>query len=310
MTQFTVEVIYCQQAPQCPPDIVFPDEDEPFLKLHQIISLVKWVPENPNALLDVLLEILELYKSQQCRLISSFPNDKIRTEYVTFIESQEGAEVCVQSSVESTRIFCTIPIPVSITGVVDRGRMLDGSGVVTLFLKYTLSNTMGHVTPEVSWILPPQLEALYMDKPPKIPVLNAQTLLVEYVPQVVTALTSPLESLTSRKQLFLAFHVLGSPLEWDNSYTKFSWMFYDERQEFGTVVIINIPENFPTEKPILTLVSLTTFYANKPLSRAFRDYPYSPRWPATELANRILTFLRESAHDVKTGWANEVKQMR
>ncbi|KAH3756916.1 BRISC and BRCA1-A complex member 2 [Pelomyxa schiedti] len=306
----SLEVVYSMSHPRAPPDvIVIPvsDDDEPFVSWNQVSGLVKWDPDNPSALLDVMLELVQAYKAHHRALALSLPDERLRTDLETYIIAQEGSEVFVQYTDAGPKVMCTVPIPVTLAGICDRGRTLEGNGVATLNLKYTLGGTLLRTAPDVSWVLPSQIESLY-DKTLRIPPFPAQSLLVDYIPQVVAALTTPFESILSRRQLFTALKgVLGSPVEWENSYAKISWMYYEEKHEWGAVLTIAIPDNYPATQPTLSLASLVTFSQNRPLTRVFHEYPYSPRWPPAELANRIFNFLKETAQTLKTGWPNEIK---
>ncbi|KAH8028285.1 hypothetical protein HPB51_014941 [Rhipicephalus microplus] len=111
-----------------------------------------------------------------------------------------------------------------------------------------------------------------------IPESNIQVHLNKKVEQVST-------SFAKRKEYVAAFlNLFGrNLLEFDaEGFASLSFLF--EHDDFFFILIIAIPRTFPQDKPSLTFQSAYHTSCGWPYSITCTDYPYSPRWEASEMA--------------------------
>uniref|UniRef100_A0A131YK15 BRISC and BRCA1-A complex member 2 n=1 Tax=Rhipicephalus appendiculatus TaxID=34631 RepID=A0A131YK15_RHIAP len=165
-------------------------------------------------------------------------------------------------------------------------------------------------SPEGSRILPqlflsPRVEALGGSLAVKLPSFNKDSCLMDYVPQVKELLEKKVEqvstSFAKRKEYVAAFlNLFGrNLLEFDaEGFASLSFLF--EHDDFFFILIIAIPRTFPQDKPSLTFQSAYHTSCGWPYSITCTDYPYSPRWEASEMADRARTFVMDYVPSFQT----------
>ncbi|XP_077522457.1 BRISC and BRCA1-A complex member 2-like isoform X2 [Amblyomma americanum] len=293
----TWEVIFQAHRPELPPDFIFDDTAfQP--NIEELPSLCDWNSEDDQALTNVVQELLEQYRKHQVSMLDDSP--RLQFEYSSLVHQSDIAESNIQVHLNKknpgtpVRFWITLPI--------------DFSRLPPVFAKENLSEDMAILqvtfqSPEGSRILPqlflsPRVEALGSSMAIKLPPFNKDSCLMDYVPQVKQLLEKRVEqvsaSFAKRKEYVAAFlNLFGrNLLEFDaEGFASLSFLF--EHDDFFFILSIAIPQSFPQDKPSLTFQSAYHTSCGWPYSITCTDYPYSPRWEASEMADRARTFVTE-----------------
>lgn len=294
----TWEVLFQAHRPDCPPDFIF--DDPSFLPdIDEIPALLDWDVNNENALVPVISEMLDLYRKYQATLLENFPRPLF--EYTSLVSqtdiAESDVEVCINRKNPSGPIRFWIRLPVDFSKlppVFAKENLSEGTAV----LQVTFQTPDGNrVIPQL--FLSPRVEdGLGGSLAMRIPTLGKDCCLMDYVPMVKQLLENKVEQISSsfakRKEYISAFLGLfrGSLIEFDaDNFTSISFLF--EHKDFFFILNITLPRFFPQDKPSLTFQSVYHTSMGWPYSITCTDYPYSPRWPPQEMANRARTFMIE-----------------
>ncbi|GLC44270.1 hypothetical protein PLESTB_000759500 [Pleodorina starrii] len=128
-----------------------------------------------------------------------------------------------------------------------------------------------------------------------LPLWSPHMCLAEYVPLAVERLQAQLDShcntLAARQQLFEHLgELLGPPLELNMR--GGAALFVVAWEGAPVLLSLELGPRFPTDKPAVVLQCARVLPGADP-SRTYRDYPWSPRWGASEMAARIHNWLQE-----------------
>lgn len=300
----TWEVIFQAHKPELPPDFIF--DDTSFVpNIEEVPSLCEWDSEDDQALTNVIQELLEQYRKHQVSMLDDSP--RLQFEYSSLVHQSDIPESNIQVHLNKknpgspVRFWIRLPI--------------DFSKLPPVFAKENLSEDMAVLqvtfqSPEGSRILPqlflsPRVEALGGSLAVKLPSFNKDSCLMDYVPQVKELLEKKVEqvstSFAKRKEYVAAFlNLFGrNLLEFDaEGFASLSFLF--EHDDFFFILIIAIPRTFPQDKPSLTFQSAYHTSCGWPYSITCTDYPYSPRWEASEMADRARTFVMDYVPSFQT----------
>nr|XP_037274257.1 LOW QUALITY PROTEIN: BRISC and BRCA1-A complex member 2-like [Rhipicephalus microplus] len=302
----TWEVIFQAHKPELPPDFIF--DDTSFVpNIEEVPSLCEWDSEDDQALTNVIQELLEQYRKHQASMLDDSP--RLQFEYSSLVHQSDIPESNIQVHLNKknpgspVRFWIRLPI--------------DFSKLPPVFAKENLSEDMAVLqvtfqSPEGSRILPqlflsPRVEALGGSLAVKLPSFNKDSCLMDYVPQVKELLEKKVEqvstSFAKRKEYVAAFlNLFGrNLLEFDaEGFASLSFLF--EHDDFFFILIIAIPRTFPQDKPSLTFQSAYHTSCGWPYSITCTDYPYSPRWEASEMAgpSKVQTFVMDYVPSFQT----------
>eukprot|EP01105_Mastigella_eilhardi_P026859 TRINITY_DN7950_c0_g1_i1.p1 TRINITY_DN7950_c0_g1~~TRINITY_DN7950_c0_g1_i1.p1 ORF type:complete len:335 (-),score=84.99 TRINITY_DN7950_c0_g1_i1:83-1087(-) len=276
-------VLLSARGTALPPDVVFEEEAAgDFVELAQLRSLLAWREDNPAALLEFLLELRQLYQHHQRSLLAAVADEGIASECIC-LEKIEGAEYVVSLEGSSPKVICNIPV------VLSSLPLPIGKPHASVNILYAQRQS-----PDVTLTISSALEALLPDKAPRPPVYPREMFLMDYLALVQKALLVPLESEENRRNFFKALTTtFGRPVEWDNHCTRISFVVPGKKDDPAHMLEIVMPDNFPAEQPTLTL-QVMRLLPGRTSNRVLREYPYSPRWPAAELASRIAVCVQET----------------
>uniref|UniRef100_A0A131XUG7 BRISC and BRCA1-A complex member 2 n=1 Tax=Ixodes ricinus TaxID=34613 RepID=A0A131XUG7_IXORI len=294
----TWEVIFQAHRPEFPPDFIF--DDMSFLpKIENIPGLWDWDADDDGALVKVVFELLDEYRKHQASLLDDFP--RLQFEYSSLVHQSDIPETNIQVHLNrknpgsAVRFWITLPV--------------DFSRLPPVFTKENLSEDTAILqvtfqTPEGSRILPqlflsPRVEeGLGGTMSLKIPAFSKDGCLMDYVPLVKQLLENKVEqvstSFAKRKEYISAFLSLfgRSLIEFDSEgFGSISFLF--EHDDFFFILNISIPRSFPHDKPSLTFQSAYHASGGWPYTITCTDYPYSPRWDPSEMADRARVFVME-----------------
>jgi len=135
-----------------------------------------------------------------------------------------------------------------------------------------------------------------------LPPWSDGSCLVEYIPQAQEALEETFKTWLIRREFVVSIiKIFGTPLEYDSlKFRKLSF-YVQTNASFIFILRIKIAVSFPKEMPALVVQSFQHYKmpGPRPIVQTFNNYPYSPRWPAPEMANRIKKFLNDEVKNIK-----------
>ncbi|XP_064484121.1 BRISC and BRCA1-A complex member 2-like [Ornithodoros turicata] len=290
------EVIFQAHRADWPPDFIF--DDVLFLPdIAEIPSLLNWNHSDEKALIPVLNELLDLYRKFQVTTLESYP--RAQFEYTSLVLQTDITESAVEVYINKKnangpiRFWIRLPIDFSkLPPVFAKENLSEDSAI----LQVTFQTPDGNrVIPQL-FLSPRVQEGIGGTLSMRIPALNKDCCLMDYVPVVKQLIENKVEQVSSsfakRKEYISALLGLfgGSLIEFDaENFTSISFLF--EHKDFFFLLSISLPRFFPQDKPSLTFQSIYHTSMGWPYSITCTDYPYSPRWTPQEMANRARTFI-------------------
>ncbi|ELU12901.1 hypothetical protein CAPTEDRAFT_112865 [Capitella teleta] len=294
------EIIFNNSFPHDPPDFIFgSDERNFFPNVDNLKHLVDWDPSDPNALLLVLQDLLSEYKTLQHSLIDQ--HSRLQFEYSSLVEGgfrKEDIEVHVSRRGENKYgpVNFLIKLNVDFSGI-PAYLTKDNPGEDSAVLLVSFPNPEGGKGSPQLFLSPRVERALGGAMNLRIPGFPNGACLIDYVPNVQELLTNKVnqivQSYDKRREYMSAFlsHFGGSLIEQDSEgFSSISFLF--EWHDFFYVLTVNLSLVFPQEQPIFVFSSV--YHENslrEPFHKEVRDYPYSPRWSAQEMASRARAFI-------------------
>ncbi|XP_071441444.1 BRISC and BRCA1-A complex member 2-like [Hetaerina americana] len=323
--QIAWNVVLDALNPHFPPDFCFDDPSflpcpSPEFLEENVPSLSNWNLENPNALLQVIEELLCLYRKHQVDQLKKY--SRLQFEYTSVISqdgiSEEDVEVLVQCKDRKQMdqdgpppVHFSIRLPVDYSCLppeTDSSPVL-GPKEALLYVTFPASNEIGALPkrggPILSRFSPRlqlscQLERSLYYPSFRVPCFPPGRCLVDYVPAVIELLDSEVKSVSNsfnlRKDFLAALLIVFSTavLEYDALTFSKACILYDDGVLL-CLVYIALPPKFPKDKPIYVWQSVRRMPYGKPYTCKVEDYPYSPRWSMTEMMFRLKAFMKEYA---------------
>jgi BRCA1-A complex subunit BRE len=152
--------------------------------------------------------------------------------------------------------------------------------------------------PQLKLVAPPAMREVFDVDDVRLPVWPGNICLVEYIPSLQQTLQQQVRearaSIALRRSFMEAlFPFFGRPLEADATYCRRISLLASSGA-FTFLVHLALPIQFPKVQPTLTFQSSQHFDTRgRPLvSRTYMDYPWSPRWDAPQMAQRIMYALK------------------
>nr|GMC50306.1 BRCA1-A complex subunit BRE [Ipomoea batatas] len=268
-------------------------------------ALTDWNNKDPSRLLSLILELRELYMAYQRKRVGDVDDDRLKFEFSTMLP-REGIEYFLSSGIDKPEeVKFSIPLL-----DLDLNKMVAGSTwrhqqkiylqvLFTIFLTYTSAYLS---TPRLKLVSSPEVKELFSVEDFRLPSWVDGMCTAEYLPalevNLATQIKDAVSSIEIRRKFIVALApLLGRPLEADP--VKAS--FLSNSGVFNFLVHFSIPLQFPKQKPSLMLQSAQHFNSlNIPIkSGVITEYPWSPRWEASEMAERIFDFLVEECLNFK-----------
>jgi hypothetical protein len=307
-------IVYDAREPGRAPDVIFADSDDPetndpcahFADLARLATLgpAGWNAADPRALQRAALEILALLRARHRDTAIALMPERVRGEFAAVVVA-DGAEVLVERPAADVplRIHAALPLlPPDTLSPDEPGRLL---------LSFTPARP--DTAADARVVLPPRmLQSVGGRAPAKLPVFYPTTSLAEYVARVADSIKAPMEAVAARQRLFQALRkVFGSPLEFDPPLCTTIWFAFEDpadkdkdkdkdKPAVPTLLRITATDGFPTEPPGLMLQSGIYHKQGRPYQLPRRDFPYSPRWPPEELAQRLATYVKDNIREFNT----------
>ncbi|XP_054714000.1 BRISC and BRCA1-A complex member 2-like [Uloborus diversus] len=290
-------IIFQASFPDNPPDFVFM---EPFdLNLEDVPSLMNWDIKKRDSLLIVLKELLQQYQKQQAARLEKY--SRVQFEYSTLIQQTDVKEEDIEVSIGEDKegpINFLIRLGVIFSGLPYIFK--SESGEDTALLLVTFNDPEGtKITPKLC--LPPKIEhALGSPISWRIPAFSSDGCLMDYVPFVQESLKKRVDmvvySYDKRKEYLSAFlnNFEGCYIEYDRDLAlKASFLL--EQNDFYFIFQIDLPQNFPMNKPSFTFRSVYHSSFEKPISTTVINYPYSQAWSSEVMLEKAVEFIQDYA---------------
>ncbi|KAL8524095.1 hypothetical protein ACS0TY_013890 [Phlomoides rotata] len=266
------DVIYNALYPLLAPDIIFGADDEsfqPYSGKSGKNRLADWNSRDPTRLLSLIMELRDSYVAYQRKRIGEVDDDRLKFEVDTMLTR----EVIFQFG----KKYSTAP------------------------------------PPRLKLISSLELKALFSIEDFKLPSWLDGMCTAEYLPTVEELLNSHIKdavsSIETRRKFILALAPhFGRPVEADSVFCRKS-TFLASCGVFTFLVYFSFSLQFPKQKPALVLQSCQHFnsYGVPVKSSTLADFPWSPRWQPSEMAERVFDFLADESLNFKK-YCNQLNQ--
>lgn len=300
-------VLFDSQCPEIGPDFVFNDDtfladpDIDTLTSH-VPSLAKWNPNDGNALLNVLIELLHCYKQHQIQLIDK-QGDRLQLEYSTLvgetdIRAEDVEVILLPMGFKPTeaRFLISLSIDVPLLPI-----CINQSKNNMAVLDVTFCGpAWNRIIPRL--YLSKQLEEVFGGSANlHIPPFPPDKYLMDYIPEVKKFIMEKINALDQsfeRRKDFIAALILlqrGSIIEYDAIDFSFITILLEHR-DFYFLTHFYLSPAFPKEMPTIKMESIYhTTQQNKNYTEILQDGPYSPRWKSVHMVSKLLAHIMDVA---------------
>ncbi|KAL6215755.1 hypothetical protein ACLB2K_015183 [Fragaria x ananassa] len=306
------DVIFDAEYPMSAPDFIFGPQDESFqqfLVLHgedpksPLNRLGDWDSQDPTQLMLLVQELRDQYMAYQKKLVGEVQDDRVKFEIST-IAFREGIEMQLSSGFDKPEEV-KFAVPLVDTNI---NKMVPGCPWIypqKIYLQVIYPVEKKYVStpsaPRLKLVATPDLKTLFSIDDIKLPTWLAGMCMAEYLPPLEETLEKQvLEAISLidvRRRFIEALAVqFGRPVEADPIFCRKA-TFISASGVFTFMVHLTITTQFPKQPPAIMLQSCQHFNAQGvPLkSVSLTDYPFSPRWEASLMAERIWDFLADEA---------------
>ncbi|XP_021284638.1 BRCA1-A complex subunit BRE [Herrania umbratica] len=314
------DVIYNAEFPLAPPDIIFGPEDEEFNPLHATGGegegdlksrtrsvLSDWNNKDPTRLLALIQELRDQYMSYQRKRVGEVDDDRLKFEISTIL-SREGIEMHISSGAEKPEeVKFSVPlVDMNINKMVHacpwrHPQKIYLQVIYPVGRKYASTPS----APRLKLMSTMELRVLFSVDDVKLPPWLDGMCLAEYLPQLEESLEKQVREAVSlidiRRRFIEALAPLfGRPLEADPIFCRKA-TFLASSGSFVFLVHVLISTQFPKQQPALMLQSSQHISPQgvPKQSPLLTDYPWSPRWEASQMAERIYDFLVDESLNFK-----------
>ncbi|KAJ6336791.1 hypothetical protein OIU76_006627 [Salix suchowensis] len=253
------------------------------------------------------MELRDKYRSYQERRVGEVDDDRLKFEISTIV-SREGIEMHMSSGVEKPgEVKFAVPLmDMNINKMVLACPWIHPQKIY-LQVIYPVGRKYASATsvPRLKLMCTPELKTLFSIDEVKLPAWLDGMCMAEYLPQLEELLQRQvIEAVTSidvrRKFIEALSPVLGRPLEADPVFCRrASFLVYSG--PFTFLVHFFLSTHFPKQRPSLMFQSIQHFNSlGMPVkSPLITEYPWSPRWEPSQMAERISDFLVDESLNFK-----------
>ncbi|KAL3505401.1 hypothetical protein ACH5RR_035242 [Cinchona calisaya] len=316
------DVIYNALYPLAPPDVIFGPEDEHFRPYvsggDSKNALTDWNSRDPSHLLALILELRDLYRDYQMKRVGEVNDERLKFEISTML-SREGIEMCMTSGLDKPE---EVKFAVPLLGM-DLNKMVVGSTwrhqqkiylqvIYPVGRKYSTTPS----APRLKLVSSPELKSWFSVEDSRLPSWVDGMCMAEYLPNLEEMLENQIKDAVAlievrRKFITALAPLFGRPIEADPVFCR-KVSFLCASGTFTFLVHFSLPLQFPKQQPALVLQSSQHFnYQNVPIkSNLVNEYPWSPRWETSEMAERNFDFLAEECLNFKRYCSEIMLQQR
>lgn len=314
------DVIYNAQYPLAAPDVVFGPDDENFHPFHvagvagegegNVLpknSLCDWNSKDPSRLLSLIHELRQLYMSYQRKRVGELDDDRLKFEVSTIV-SREGIEMCMSSVVEkSEEVKFAVPLM-----DMDINKLVPGCPwrhQQKIYLQVVFPVSKKYLTtppnPRLKLVASSELKALFSVEDVKLPPWLDGMCMAGYLPNLEEILERQvLEAISfidvRRRFIEALAPQFGRPVEADPIFCRKA-TFFAVSGVFTFMVHFSLSAQFPKQQPGIMLQSCQHFNVQGiPIKSPVRsDYPWSPRWETSLMAEKLFEFLADECLNFK-----------
>ena len=295
----TWNVFFDSECPEMGPDFIF--NDDAFLAnmdvdtfSTNVPSLANWNPNDGDALLNVLAELLSCYKQYQIQLLEK--QDRLQLEYTMLMESgnvkpEDVEMILLPLASKPTEARFLVSLTVDVSEVPHRTR--ESKTDMAMLLVTFRGPDWNYITPQLH--LSKSLENIFGGPNTlNLPYFSCDTSLADYVSEIKKSIAGKINSLVQsweRRRLFLAAmmaKLYGSHLEYDAiNFTYLSHFL--STPNFGFILHVQLPPGFPREPPIIRLQSVYHFTEDgSPYTEVLKNCPYNQQTKPRNMAEKIM----------------------
>uniref|UniRef100_A0ACD5ZDL0 Uncharacterized protein n=1 Tax=Avena sativa TaxID=4498 RepID=A0ACD5ZDL0_AVESA len=320
------DFLYNALYPKVAPDVVFGPGDEGFQPLVDYDDagngdkscLAQWDFRDTRGLLNLVEELRLLYIEYQKKQVAEVDDTRLKFEVDTVL-AKEGIEVCMVSSTDRPdEVKFAVPLL-----DLDLKQLVPGCPwkfpqKIHLQAIFLVSRSYSSVpsAPRLKLISTPEMKSFFSVDAVKLPAWVDGMCMAEYILALEDDLKNQVveasASIGSRRRFIEALApAFGRPLEADPILCRKATVL-SISGIFTFLVHFIIPLQFPKQQPILTLQSCQHCNSQGiPItSTQINDYPWSPRWDAPEMVERIYDFLADECQNFKKFCSDGVPQMK
>ncbi|KAH1121539.1 hypothetical protein J1N35_004699 [Gossypium stocksii] len=312
------DIIYNAEFPLAPPDIIFGPEDEDFYPLHMTgrvgegdlkfrSILSDWNYKDPTRLLALIQELRDRYMAYQKKRVGEVDDDRLTFEIST-ICSREGIEMQISSGAEKPEeVKFAVPLMDMNINKMVHGCPWRHPQKIYLQVIYPVGKKYASTpsAPRLKLMSTTELRALFTIEDVKLPSWLDGMCMAEYLPHLEESLQKQVLEAVSlidiRRHFIEALAPLfGRPLEADPVFCRKA-TFLASSGSFVFLVHFHISTLFPKQQPALMLQSSQHISPQgiPKKSSLLAEYPWSPRWEASQMAERIFDFLADESLNFK-----------
>ncbi|ERN13434.1 BRCA1-A complex subunit BRE [Amborella trichopoda] len=312
------DIIYNAVYPLAPPDVIFAPEDENFHPLSYVTegqsdnnttisSLLDWNIKDPSRLLSLVHGLRDLYVAYQRKRVGEIDDARLKFELSTLI-SREGIEVClISESDKPEEVKFAVPLLDMDLNKLVHGCTWKHQQKIYVQVVFLVSKKYSSVpsAPHIKLVASSELKSLFSIEDIKLPVWLDGMCMAEYLPMLEENLKlqimEAVASLNARRRFIEALALLfGRPLEADPIFCRRVTMLASSGV-FTFLVHFYLSTQFPKQQPVLILQSSQHFDSmGIPIkSPPISDCPWSPRWDASQMVERIFEFMVEESANFK-----------
>lgn len=313
------DVIYNAEFPLVPPDIIFGPEDEEFQPLFMTGAegegdlkstwkiLSDWNNKDPTRLLALILELRDQYRSYQRKRVGQVDDDRLKFEIST-ICSREGIEMHISSGAEKPEeVKFSVPLLDMNINKMVHGCPWRHPQKIYLQVIYPVGRKYASTpsAPRLKLMSTPELRAMFSIDDVKLPSWLDGMCMAEYLPHLEESLQKQLLEAVSlidirRRFIEALAPMFGRPLEADPVFCRRA-TFLASSGSFVFLVHFLISTQFPKQQPSLMLQSSqhTSPQGVPKKSPLLTEFPWSPRWEVSKMAERIFDFLADESLNFK-----------
>ncbi|KAK9946929.1 hypothetical protein M0R45_012368 [Rubus argutus] len=306
------DIIFDAEYPLSAPDVIFGPEDETFpqfLVMHgedpksPMNRLGDWNSRDPTQLMLLIQELRNQYMSYQRKRVGEVQDDRVKFEIST-IAFREGIEMHLSSGVDKPEEV-KFAVPLVDTNI---NKMVPGCPWISpqkIYLQVIYPVEKKYVTtpsaPRLKLVCTSELKTLFSIDDVKLPTWLTGMCMAEYLPPLEGTIEKQILEAVSlidvRRRFIEALAVqFGRPVEADPIFCRKA-TFLAASGVFTFLVHFSIATQFPKQQPAIVLQSSQHFNPQGvPIkSLPLTVYPFSPRWEASLMAERICDFLADEA---------------
>ncbi|XP_044510042.1 BRISC and BRCA1-A complex member 2-like isoform X2 [Mangifera indica] len=306
------DVLYNADFPLAAPDVIFGPEDEEFHPFQDDITAAKnslsdWNNKDPTRLLALIQELRDQYMSYQRKRVGEVDDDRLKFEISTML-SREGIEMHMSSGVEKLEeVKFAVPLLDMNINKMVVGCPWRYQQRIYLQVIYPVNRkyVSAPSAPRLKLMSTAELKSLFSIEDVKLPPWLDGMCMAEYLPHLEESLERQVLEAVSlidvrRRFIEALAPLLGRPVETDSVFYRKA-MFFVASGAFSFLVLFFFSTQFPKQQPALMLQSSLYFNSQSmPIkSPLLTEYPWSPRWEASQMAERIFEFLGDESLNFK-----------